>query len=134
MESFCRMHLRLSPGRYRDMKILRSNPPSYDIYLAGSDQIWNPTTVSYDSSYLFTFAPPGRRLISYGASFGVSRLSNKYVDAYIEPLKGIDFLSVQELEGKDMVTKLGKVELHVSRVDQGEGNNVIFASSLRTSW
>ncbi|MFQ7854147.1 MAG: hypothetical protein ACLRIS_02350 [Flavonifractor plautii] len=31
-----------SPRRYTAFEQLRADPPAYDVYVAGSDQIWNP--------------------------------------------------------------------------------------------
>lgn len=103
--SFCQTHICLSSSAYHDMKKLHLNPPLYDIYLAGSDQVWNPN-ISTDPSYLLSFAPVGKKRISYAASFGVSQINSRYVDAYLGPLNRIDCLSVRELEGRNIIKQL----------------------------
>ena len=50
--------------------------PLADVFLSGSDQVWNPHWAVHDksaSTYLLQFLPPEKR-ISYAASFGVSEL------------------------------------------------------------
>ncbi len=104
-EDFCRKYLHLSSAPYRDTKILHSDPPLFDIYLTGSDQVWNPN-ISSDPAYFLSFAPVGKKLIAYGASFGVSRINRRQVDAYSDWLKRIDSISVREFEGKQIVKQL----------------------------
>ena len=41
-DEFTRKYLRLTPVSYHTFIELQHNPPQADIYIAGSDQIWNP--------------------------------------------------------------------------------------------
>ena len=41
---------------------LADNPPTYDIYVAGSDQIWNPRHIVGDSTFLLSFVPEGKNV------------------------------------------------------------------------
>jgi len=105
-EEFRRGYLRLSERRYSDPETLRTDPPLYDAYITGSDQVWNPHIHNNDSSYFLTFAPPGKRRISYAASFGVSRIPDRFVSEYKKWLKQIHCLSVREVEGKQIIKQL----------------------------
>lgn len=105
-EDFRRRHLCLSTKKYVSAETLHLDPPRYDAYITGSDQVWNPTTSSNDSSYFLSFAPPGKRLIAYGASFGVSKLKAKYISDYQGRIKRIHWLSTREIEGRSIIYKL----------------------------
>lgn len=99
-------YLRLSARKYYDAETLHSAPPLYDAYITGSDQVWNPRINNNDSSYFLTFAPPGKRRISYAASFGFSQIQDRFVSDYEEWLKQIHYLSSREVEGKQIIEQL----------------------------
>lgn len=105
-EEFRRKYLRLSVRDYSDVETLHSDPPLYDAYITGSDQVWNPSIHNRDSSYFLTFAPPGKTRISYAASFGASQIQNRFVSDYEKWLKQIHYLSTRELEGKQIIEQL----------------------------
>lgn len=105
-EEFREKNLRLSEQKYYDMILLHAAPPMYDAYITGSDQVWNPRNNNNDSSYFLTFAPDGKRRISYAASFGVAEIKNGVKENYAEWLKQINHISVRESEGVQIVKKL----------------------------
>lgn len=53
---------------------LYKKPPIYDVYCVGSDQVWNPRCYTNLSPYFVSFAPEGKKKISYASSFGVKEL------------------------------------------------------------
>lgn len=69
----------------------------YDIYIAGSDQIWNPIPADFDWSYYLTFVQKGRK-ISYAPSFGqLASLGDEDTQKRItDALKDFDVISVRE--------------------------------------
>lgn len=69
---------------------LHANPPIYDIYVSGSDQIWNPNTMLGDLSYMFDFAPLNSKKISYASSFSCKSIPSKLKKQYEESLS--DFM------------------------------------------
>lgn len=105
-EAFLSRHLRVSSCRYNDAASLHEAPPLYDAYITGSDQVWNARHNHDDSSYFLTFAPPGKKRVSYAASFGVSQIQDRLVSDYREWLKQIDCISTRELEGKRIIEQL----------------------------
>lgn len=61
-----------SKKQYRSMDELYTNPPFYDIYITGSDQVWNPVASSSIEPYFLTFTKSKK--ISYASSFGVEKI------------------------------------------------------------
>ena len=64
-EAFVAGHMSLSARRYTSFEQLQSDPPAYDVYVAGSDQIWNPFIFQdrqFDPSFLLAFTSGGRRI------------------------------------------------------------------------
>ena len=75
-----------------------------DVFIAGSDQIWNPNFLVTEIPFL-TFTTKNKR-IAYAASFGVSEIPNEKKNAYIKWLKGIKNISVREESGAKIVKDL----------------------------
>ena len=55
---------------YRTVDDLYKDPPQYDAYIVGSDELWNPRCNSTMAPYFLGFAPRGARCLSYAASTG----------------------------------------------------------------
>lgn len=103
---FRERHLTMSPETYTLAQQLHSQPPLYDAYITGSDQVWNPRNNGCDSSYFLSFAPEGRRRIAYAASFGLSKIPTQFASDYREWLTGIHYLSTREIEGQRIIWQL----------------------------
>lgn len=88
---------------YRSVKSLYDNPPRYDVYMAGSDQIWNPRICSNIAPYFLEFAPKGAKCVSYASSFGVSELSGPVFYQYKQWLKRFSHIGLREVSGERIV-------------------------------
>ena len=73
-KKFCSCYFHLSTESYATSNDLVNHPPIYDLYLAGSDQIWNPSLNGFINPYFLTFAPKGRKKSSYAPSIGIVSL------------------------------------------------------------
>lgn len=71
--------------------------PNFDIYIAGSDQIWNPEFVGNDTSFLLSWVPNDRKKISYSSSFSISEIPFDYKKSYQKWLKRFEYISVREV-------------------------------------
>ena len=94
--------------RYTSLRQLRDNPPQADLYIAGSDQIWNPRFPDgRDPAFYLNFGPESVHRASYAASFGSRRLP---VDSFYimqSRLSRLDDISVRESSGLDILSSLG---------------------------
>lgn len=77
----------------------------YDLFIAGSDQIWNFSIPEVDGRYFLPFAAPDKRF-SYAASFGGDSVPDKVKDWCIQQLSGFRAISVREKEGQETVKTL----------------------------
>lgn len=75
---------------------LVTDVPDFDIYIAGSDQIWNPEFVGKDTSFLLSWAPDNRKKISYSSSFSISEIPFEYKNTYKKLLRRFEHISVRE--------------------------------------
>ena len=88
---------------YKSNDELRRSNEKYDVYISGSDQIWNPDLYLFDFSYLLDFVPVKKKKISYGSSFGKSSLGNYDVSKMKKLLNQYSFISVREKSGVQIV-------------------------------
>ena len=88
---------------YQSRKSLLENPPVYDIYVTGSDQVWNPNYVGFDTNFFLAFAPANAKRISYASSFSVSSVPTYMKEVYASELNKYSHLSVREASGKTLI-------------------------------
>jgi hypothetical protein len=93
---------------------LYANPPEYDIYISGSDQLWNPTMNYCLEPYFLTFAPKGSKKISFATSIGVSNLLEREKQSYREWLSDYTAISVREKTAQTLLASF--VDNHVEQV------------------
>ena len=73
-----------------------------DVFITGSDQVWNYLIVDRDGTYYLDFVK-NRRTCSYAASFGVASIPQEYREFYRKNLNNIDSISVREGSGAEIV-------------------------------
>ena len=84
---------------YKNADALYQNPPQYDIYITGSDQVWNPTLGFELEAYFLTFAPQNAKRIAYAPSIARNDLPPQFKSKYINWLKQYQHLSIREKSG-----------------------------------
>lgn len=91
-------------SKYIGKDIYRANE-AYDVFICGSDQIWNPEWL--DETYLLPFAGPDKVKIAYAPSIGVSHIDSEKEVVYRQNLSsGWRGISVRE---KSSVSELRRV-------------------------
>lgn len=110
---FMHKYLNLT-GRYRTIQQLRKRPPMADIYITGSDQVWNlKLTEGFDEAYYLRFGKENTRRITYavGANFDYTPLIGKQFSIN-ETLKlmiaSIDAFSLREAKYKEVVQNVAR--------------------------
>lgn len=78
---------------------------SYDFFVTGSDQVWNPNYRNGSPFDFLTFAPETKR-VAYAPSFGVSSIPEKYKADYAKWLSEFASLSVREDAGAQLIETL----------------------------
>ncbi len=74
----------------------------YDAYIAGSDQIWNPSKNIFKPFYYLDFT--NRKKISYAPSLGTSVYPNEYKDVVKELLSSFSYISIREKKGEKLLS------------------------------
>ena len=97
---------------YRCVEDLLNAHMDYDIYMVGSDQVWNPGIYSSLDPYFLKFAPVDKKCLAYASSFGVSEIPVYARSYYGEALKRFDAIGVREEIGVMLVKDLSGKTAH----------------------
>ena len=114
-ETFRRNHIKQSEKTYYSHKELVEDPPLADIYIVGSDQIWNildlpvRRAINVINAYLLNFGDPSIKRISYAASFGkeCEELDDDFINVFSFLLKKFHYISVREGSGLEICKRCG---------------------------
>lgn len=109
-KEFQNKYFDLSENTYPNVQSLNNNPPLYDIYITGSDQVWNTRTVKNDPSFYLCFAPKNKPKIAFSACFANDSLDDKYKDSIRERLSNYKYIGVREKSAVDIIN-----DLHISK-------------------
>lgn len=104
-ESFVHDGMNLSDKFYSTYGQLEKDAPVYDVYVCGSDQIWNPLIYrenTFDPAFFADFAKSGRR-IAYAPSFGISSIPEDKRELLRHYLDRFECLSVREKQGETII-------------------------------
>lgn len=104
-----------------------------DVFITGSDQIWNPSHFSRE--YLLNFVPNDKKKIAYSSSFGVKSVTGYYAKVYKKLLSRFNSIGVREADGikivKDLTNKQAKVVLDPTMLlTQKEWNELTKQASI----
>lgn len=99
-------YISLTKKRYHNNSELQNAQDDYDVYISGSDQIWNPDVFLYDTSYFLDFLPDTCKRISYASSFGKSSFNEKDKEKCGKLLAKYEWISVREDSGVSIVKEL----------------------------
>ena len=104
---FFENNIRHSSKHYTLEEIRKSEDLDYDVYIAGSDQIWNYMHTDYLDVYFLEFAKKFKaKRISYAASISAATIPAAYQDEYRRLIPNIQYLSVRELQGAKIIEQL----------------------------
>lgn len=96
--------------RWKSADELSQSPPSFDAYVCGSDQIWNPFMCrpdhipGLDPAYFLHFAPAAKR-IAYAPSIAVPEIPDDLASRFATLTSGIRMLSCREKAGAETIAR-----------------------------
>lgn len=107
-EKFEKEYYHLTPIKYYSYEQLQENPPRADVYVAGSDQIWNTFSENgKEPSYYLDFGKESIKRISYAASLATSTIKEEYKVFIKEKLARFNAISVREKTGAKLLADIG---------------------------
>ncbi|MBN2835135.1 MAG: polysaccharide pyruvyl transferase family protein [Candidatus Delongbacteria bacterium] len=106
--------LNLTESKYRTIEELIDGNLDHDVFVCGSDQIWNPQIFNGPNPIFFAdFAKPNQRKISYAASIGVENIDKNFIEDYVKYINHLDNISVREIEAKEEFQNLIKNDISI---------------------
>lgn len=106
-KEFLQEFIQLTPQTYTSFKALKDNPPIADIYITGSDQVWNSTyNRGIDKSYYLDFAPQYSKRISYASSICMEDFPTNEKNEVYKLLKQYTHITVRENDAKNILSRL----------------------------
>lgn len=102
---FIKRNIKLSKKRYYSKESLNAIANTYDLYIAGSDQIWHNLWSDFDDSFFLCFVDRHKFKSSYAASFGFSTIPKELESEYQARLNRFDRISVREQSAIDIIKK-----------------------------
>ena len=111
--AFVAEQMHCSQMRYETIGQLQENPPQYDLYISGSDQIWSPSIFvngRFDPAFFLAFAAAGRK-ISYASSFGGAAVPAAMEDELEGYLASFDAVSARENQAKQVLEQAMEQEV-----------------------
>ena len=107
-DAFEKEYYHLTPIRYGSSDELKQNPPLADVYVAGSDQIWNTYSENgKEPGYYLDFGDDSVKRISYAASLATNEIAKGWSDFVKEKVGHLDAVSVRERTGAEILNGLG---------------------------
>lgn len=101
-----RKKFNLTADTYTSLHQLEALPKA-DVYIVGSDQVWNPAIHQNDRSFYLPFVPMSGKRIAYAASSGGHEYSTKQLELFASDIKRFDAISVREKSLQDTVRLMG---------------------------
>ncbi|WP_418223328.1 polysaccharide pyruvyl transferase family protein [Clostridium isatidis] len=109
---FRRNYLNISKNTYNlenkfDMKKV------YDVFIVGSDQVWNLNQTGKDTTYFLDFVDKGKW--SYAASLGKNSITNEEKEIFKDMINSFEKVSIREEENIDIIKSVGfKKQINVN--------------------
>lgn len=78
----------------------------YDVFIVGSDQVWNHEITRMDDAYFLAFVKDKEKRKSYAASFGFTKFPKALKDKFKNYLNSFNTINVRELSSITLVKSL----------------------------
>lgn len=112
-EEFNNKYLNLSKDVYRTYEDLLKANNEYDVFITGSDQVWDNKCAGFDKAYFLGFVEEPKKKNSYAASFSFGEIPNGMKDEYKKRLEDFNKISVREEKGRKIFGELLSNEIRV---------------------
>ena len=104
---FVSKYIRVTKPYYSDLELM-ADPPVADIYITGSDQVWNTVhNHGVDGAFYLSYAPKGRPRYAYASSIGMEEIPIQYIDTIKDLLSRYSAISVREESNVRLLKQIG---------------------------
>lgn len=110
-DKFRRKYLQMSPSCTE--KDVSKCAAQYDIFITGSDQVWNYECSNWDDAYFLDFVPSNKKKYAYAASLGRYCFTLEEQSHVQQLLKDYSGISLREKSAAEQIKPLYSGELNV---------------------
>lgn len=86
---------------------------NFDVFITGSDQVWNPNLTGMDTVYMLGFVSDKSKCNSYAASIGLMEIETSKQNQFYMLLKDFHCISVREKSAATLLKDILKEEVSV---------------------
>lgn len=109
---FRRRYLKIGVGRIGRSSSLGKISQNFDLFVTGSDQVWNETILLTAEkkpmlAYYLDFVRESKAKVAYAVSFGADELSSRASEVVKSPIAELGAIGVRERSGQNLVSDLG---------------------------
>ena len=106
---FLERYIPMSSKMYKNFDDIKADIPAADVYICGSDQIWNCKNKENgkDDAFFLSFAPQGAKKVAYAASIAMPEIPEDQKARYKRLISDFDAVSVREPSSIPMLESLG---------------------------
>lgn len=101
-KNFSDNYIKVSSEKYSRSN-LKDSEKLYDLFITGSDQVWNLKIHKNDTTYMLDFIKNPNKKGSYAASFGYESIPETYKADTKKHLSTFSYLNVREATGKNII-------------------------------
>ncbi len=103
--AFVKENLPMYNAEFVDFDYLKQNTPPFDMFVTGSDQVWNPIIHGNknDPGYFLDFVSEGKKRIAYAPSMGVDKIPEDCKGDLKDYLVKFHALSIREKSGAQII-------------------------------
>ena len=105
-KAFWNNYYKLSKLAYNNIGSIMSNPPIYDLYITGSDQVWNYRTVKNDPVMYCRFAKEGVPRVAFGSSFATQSFPKELYSETSLYLNSYNAIGVREKSSLNILKQI----------------------------
>lgn len=102
---FIQKNIKITKQTYTSIDELEKLNNEYDLFITGSDQVWNPKW-PYEPAYFLDFVKDNQKKVSYGASLGDRGIPEEKSKEYQKRLKTFWKIAVREQSDQKEIEKL----------------------------
>lgn len=112
--TFNKKFLNVSENSYKSIEELNAANSEYDLFITGSDQVWDNKCAGFDEAYFLTFVDDSKKKNSYAASYSFNEIPTELKGEYKRRLEDFNNISIREKSGQSIYEELLEKEVSIS--------------------
>ena len=139
-DEFREKYLKITEKKYTSNEELKNDPPYADVYICGSDQIWNSKfNNGKDPAFYLDFVPKEKIRAAYAASFATESIDNELKDVVKARINKLNYIGVREVSALDILDDLdikGGIQVldPVFLLNKSQWNNLTYKFSKKEKY